>query len=167
MILHLVDEIIDGGDELLCVVGVAPRGGILDVLAHHLPLLQHLAIGAAQGGGGDPALGLLQLGGVQGLLELIEPAQHLLALFNLVGHPVGLHPQGAGEVDRLGIGHRIEQGHHGHHGDQARHEQDEHHGAPDGAADRMYFEPLSHAGSLPSLQTITPQSSMGVYSNLC
>lgn len=51
VILHLVDEVIDGGDELLRVVGVAAGGGVLDVFAHHLPLQQHLAIGAAQGGG--------------------------------------------------------------------------------------------------------------------
>lgn len=50
VVLHLVDEVVDGRDELLGVVGVALRGGVLDVLAHHLPLLQHLAIGTAQGG---------------------------------------------------------------------------------------------------------------------
>ena len=93
VILHLVDEVIDGGDELLGIVGVAAGGGVLDVLAHHLPLQQHLAIGTAQGGGGDPALGLLQLGGVQCLLELVEPAEDGLILLDFVGHAIGLHPQ--------------------------------------------------------------------------
>lgn len=93
MVLHLVDEVVDGGDELLRVVGVAAGGGVLDVLAHPLPLQQHLAVGAAQGGGRDPALGLLQLGGIEGLLELGEPAEHDLILLDFIGHPVGLHAQ--------------------------------------------------------------------------
>ncbi len=93
VVLHLVDEIIDGSDELLGIVGITAGSGVLDVLAHHLPLQQHLAIGAAQGGGGDPALGLLQFGGVEGLLELGEPPQDGLVLLDFVGHPVGLHAQ--------------------------------------------------------------------------
>jgi hypothetical protein len=50
------------GDELFRIIGITAGSGILDVFAHHLPLQEDFTIGAAQGGGRDPALGLLQLG---------------------------------------------------------------------------------------------------------
>ncbi len=50
-------------------------------------------IGAAQGGGRDPALGLLQLGGMKGLFKLGEPAEDDLILLDFIGHAVGLHAQ--------------------------------------------------------------------------
>ena len=149
VVLHLVDEVIDGGDELFRIVGITAGRGILDVFAHHLPLQEDFTIGAAQGGGRDPALGLLQLGGMKGLFKLGEPTEDDLILLDFIGHAVGLHAQGSRQVDGLGIGNRIEEGDHGHHGDQAGHEQDQHHGATDGAADRLHSEPFSHADRLP------------------
>ena len=145
VVLHLIDEIVDGGHKLLGVVGVASGGAVFDVLTHLLPLIEHLAIGAAQGGRSDPALGLLQLCGVQRLFKLGEAAQYTLAPLDFVSHPVSLHPQRTGEVDRLGIGYRVEEGDHGNDRNKAGHEEDQYHGAPDGAADRMDSESVSHA----------------------
>ncbi len=157
MVLHLIDEIVDGCHKLLGVIGVPSGGAILDVLAHHLPLAKHLAIGATQGGGRDPALGLLQLFGVQGLFKLGEAPQHAVAPLDFVGHPVSLHPQRTGEVDRLGIGYRVEKGDHGDQRNQAGHEEDQHHGAANRTADRMDPEPFSHTDAHLWIVIRTPQ----------
>ena len=47
---------------------------------------------------------------MKGLFKLGEPTEDDLILLDFIGHAVGLHAQGARQVDGLGIGNRIEEG---------------------------------------------------------